>query len=114
MPSEIKRDAGEKYRLVFRLIDQLCATYTGYQILIAQSGTKGLELVQGKTPDLIVLDTDLPDFDGFALCQILRTYQQNSSIAIIIVTVRSKEVELTPMEFELLKNISYKPRSGIY
>lgn len=45
----------------------------GYQILKAENGTKALEQV-GKHPDIILLDVNLPDLDGFEVCKRIRAH----------------------------------------
>jgi len=40
-----------------------------YQIQIATSGGKGLELALDEPPDLILLDIMMPDMDGYETCR---------------------------------------------
>ena len=62
----------------------------GYDILIAHDGARGLELAQGSDPDLIILEIDLPNLDGFAICRILRF---ESDIPILILTACQSEAD---------------------
>lgn len=39
----------------------------GYEVLLAQSGAKGLELFEKDNPDLVTLDILIPDVDGITL-----------------------------------------------
>lgn len=41
-----------------------------YQVLYADTGKQGLEMIRSRCPDLILLDLGLPDMDG---CSIIRT-----------------------------------------
>src|SRR5690349_23536416 len=43
----------------------------GYAVLRAYTGKQTLERAQGARPDIIILDTDLPDQDGFEVCRAL-------------------------------------------
>ena len=60
-----------------------------YQVLVAGSGTKALEVAAGEVvPDLILLDIQMPDLDGFAVCRELKQDPRTSSIPVIFVTAR--------------------------
>lgn len=48
----------------------------GYQVVTASSGTEALDVAQRSLPDLIVLDINLPDIDGFQVCRELRARPQ--------------------------------------
>lgn len=54
----------------------------GYTIIEARSGTEALQLA-GQTPDLITLDLNLPDFDGFEVCRRLKSNPQTAHIPIL-------------------------------
>lgn len=57
-----------------------------YQIQIANSGLKGLELAIENPPDLILLDIMMPDVDGFETCRRIKAIPQLRDIPIIFVT----------------------------
>jgi len=62
----------------------------GYTTMLAASGMQGLTLLANKSVDLVLLDLGLPDMDGQnVLTELRRLYQ----IPVIILTVRSSEVE---------------------
>ncbi|MBF8982337.1 response regulator transcription factor [Lutibacter sp. B2] len=62
----------------------------GYQIDAPESFNNILEHVQNEAPNLILLDINLPVFDGFYICREIR---KTSNIPIIIVTSRDSEVD---------------------
>jgi two-component system OmpR family response regulator len=47
--------------------------FTGYQVESAASGLEALRAVTANAPDLIVLDVNLPDLDGFEVCRKIRS-----------------------------------------
>ncbi len=57
-----------------------------YTVDIADDGATGLELARGGEYDLLLLDINLPDMDGFALIRALR--QRRSDVPVIMVTAR--------------------------
>ncbi len=62
----------------------------GYEILEADSGEKGMELLESGQPDLILLDLMLPGIDGLEICRRVRNKHE---IPIIMVTARDEEVD---------------------
>jgi CheY-like chemotaxis protein len=58
----------------------------GHEIIQARSGEIGIALAIQKTPDLILLDIQLPGMDGYAVAEELRRNQTISTIPIIAVT----------------------------
>ena len=55
---------------------------------VAAEGTRGIELLESESFDLIVLDINLPDIDGFEVLKRIRSF---SDVPVIILTVRGKE-----------------------
>jgi len=60
----------------------------GYLALEAADGEKALELFEGNSVDLIILDIGLPGIDGWSVCRRIR---KDSNVPIIILTARSDE-----------------------
>ncbi|MCK7577928.1 MAG: response regulator [Chromatiales bacterium] len=50
----------------------------GYQVIEAETASKGLELAATQTPDLIVLDLGLPDADGQSVLTELRHWSTSA------------------------------------
>lgn len=65
-------------------------TGQGYLVEVAARGGEALEICRKKLPDLIVLDIMLPDMDGFAVCEKLRTTTRTKYIPIIFLTQRDE------------------------
>ena len=62
-----------------------------YQIKVATSGQQSLDLIQtGLEADLILLDIDMPEMDGYEVCSILKSSLNTASIPIIFVTAKSE------------------------
>ncbi|MBI4282755.1 MAG: response regulator transcription factor [Chloroflexi bacterium] len=60
-------------------------------VLVAQNGTKGIELFDDEHPDIVILDLGLPDIDGLEVCRRIR---ENSDVPIIILTVRDQKKDI--------------------
>ena len=63
----------------------------GYHILYAKTGFEGLTLAESESIDLVLLDINLPDIDGYEVCRRLRASQKTvlASIPIIIVSANA-------------------------
>jgi signal transduction histidine kinase/CheY-like chemotaxis protein len=59
-----------------------------YQIIEASNGKDGLDLVQSRTPDLIILDLSMPEMDGFAVVEALKIDEDTRDIPIVIVSAK--------------------------
>ncbi|MDW8102505.1 MAG: response regulator [Anaerolineae bacterium] len=62
----------------------------GFEVEIAYKGKEGIELTRKKNPNLIILDINLPDIDGYEVCKQLRSHLRTSHIPIIFLTVRDE------------------------
>ena len=60
-------------------------------VFSALTGSKGIEMVESETPDLLILDIGLPDMDGFEVCRQVRSF---SEVPIIMLTVRDRDVDV--------------------
>lgn len=58
----------------------------GYEVLIANWGEDGVRLSQRETPDLVILDIRLPDFDGYEVARRMRANRRTQDIPIIFLT----------------------------
>jgi two-component system, cell cycle response regulator DivK len=58
----------------------------GFVVLEARSGRLGLEVAAQSAPDLILLDIQLPEMDGYAVAQEMRKQQGQRQTPIIVVT----------------------------
>jgi sigma-B regulation protein RsbU (phosphoserine phosphatase) len=62
-----------------------------YKIRIATSGAKALDLVKVKPlPDLILLDVEMPDMDGYEVCGILKSTAESIDIPVIFLTGKTE------------------------
>lgn len=54
-----------------------------YTVLTANSGKEALELVEKKSPDLVILDLKLPDMSGIQVLHRLKKINENIEVIII-------------------------------
>jgi two-component system, OmpR family, KDP operon response regulator KdpE len=58
------------------------------QLVCAMSGQEGVELVKRESPDVLILDINLPDISGF---EVLKKVREFSALPVIILTVRADD-----------------------
>ncbi|MFB9275182.1 response regulator transcription factor [Cohnella cellulosilytica] len=62
----------------------------GFHVKAAATGEEGMELLERFAPDVLLLDVNLPDADGFDLC---RAVSANARIPILLLTARHDLVD---------------------
>ena len=67
----------------------------GYQVVIARSGEEALAQLSRLQPDVVLLDVMLPGIDGFDVLQHIRQTPHLQSIAVIMLTAKGRDVEIT-------------------
>ena len=65
-----------------------------YDVSLAQSGKDALDKIAQSTPDLILLDIMLPDFDGYEIFQLIRENTQWDGIKVIYLTAKNRDVDI--------------------
>ena len=63
----------------------------GYDVLAANDGEIGFNMILDKEPDLVILDIMLPGLDGYEVCKRLRSEGNNTPV--IMLTVKDKEID---------------------
>ena len=64
------------------LLDTLLSR-KGYDVVLADGGRKGLELFRRERPDVIVLDLNMPEMDGVAVLQQVRSHNPDQPVIIL-------------------------------
>jgi len=65
----------------------------GYQVSTATDGEQALSQVEALTPDLILLDINMPKLNGYAVCERIRANPAWQHIRIVLLTAKGREVE---------------------
>lgn len=58
----------------------------GHRVVVARSGTAGMERANSDRPDLIILDVMMPGENGFAICRRLKAGETTRHIPVIFMT----------------------------
>ncbi|MGI9598983.1 MAG: response regulator transcription factor [Acidimicrobiales bacterium] len=63
----------------------------GYQVSVAVDGPGAVEQCTSLAPDLVVLDLNLPGFDGIEVCRRIHTYRR---VPVVMLTARDDETDM--------------------
>ena len=66
---------------------------SGYEVVVADTGTMALELVEQFTYSLMLLDLMLPGVDGLEVCRKVKLNNKTASMPIIMLTARNEEID---------------------
>jgi DNA-binding response OmpR family regulator len=76
--------------LVSRTLQRALKMYD-YNVMVANSGTEGLQLARRHKPDLFVLDVVMPGTDGYQVCRQVRGDPILKETPILFLTAKSKD-----------------------
>jgi CheY-like chemotaxis protein len=61
----------------------------GYSIIVAMDGRAGVTMTQQERPDMILMDLNLPDVDGWEATRMIKADPQTATIPIIALTAHA-------------------------
>jgi len=61
----------------------------GYEVLVAVNGKEGLALIAKERPDLVLMDLNLPDIDGWEVTRRLKADRATATIPVIALTAHA-------------------------
>lgn len=76
----------EDYKLTRMMIKKMLEKGTDWKIQEAQDGQKALEILNTKSPDLIILDIMMPNMNGFEFLKKVKSEPKINKIPILILT----------------------------
>jgi len=104
-----------------RLVESIIKKYTTYSFLSAVNGNDGIDVAVKQQPDLILLDINLPDLNGFEVLQKLRSHRELINTPVVAVSANAMQHDVDkslasdffdyvtkPIDVSLLLNIINK------
>jgi CheY-like chemotaxis protein len=71
------------------LMSQIVGRHDGVRLIMASTGSLGLELAWAHAPDLVLLDIHLPDIDGYTVLARLRADLRSVSLPVVAITANA-------------------------
>jgi len=56
------------------------------EVIYAEDGPQGLQLVAAQQPDVVLLDVQMPGLDGFEVCRLIRSQPRGRLIPVVMIT----------------------------
>ncbi len=67
---------------------------SGLFVITAQNGREALELAREHKPDVVVTDIEMPEMDGYALCEKLRDEPELRHTMVVIMSTRGRQSDI--------------------
>lgn len=77
-------DVADSRHMIRRILES-----AGYRVVDAENALEGIEKANALQPDLILMDINLPDLDGFTAVTRIRSFSDLSTVPIIALTARN-------------------------
>ena len=83
----------------------------GLEVIMARDGREALELAKSESPDLLIVDYQMPGLNGLEVCLQLREEPQTRGIPAIMLTARGLDAEQAELERAGIRVVIAKPFS---
>lgn len=91
---------------------EMLLTIDGYRVETAQDGREALEWLAGNTPDLAVLDVQMPFVDGIEICRRIKAIKRLKHVPVMILTAMRDEGKLEAARIAGADAVVRKPLEG--
>ncbi len=93
----------------FRLIENVLRERPGTDLVWAETGARGLELAQTHSPQLVLLDLDLPDMHGSKVLESLQAQPATERTPVIVISADATPSQIERMLKAGARNYLTKP-----
>jgi chemosensory pili system protein ChpA (sensor histidine kinase/response regulator) len=77
--------------LTVRKITSRLLTREGFAVVTAKDGVDALQLLAERSPDVILLDIEMPRMDGFEFTKTMKSDPRHAHIPIVMITSRTAD-----------------------
>lgn len=95
-----------------RVVLDMLLSLDGYDLEMASDGREALEYLKENTPDLAILDIDMPFLTGIEICDRMRRIPRLRAVPVIILTGLRDESSLTMARLVQADRVIMKPLEG--
>src|SRR6188508_3642417 len=75
-----------------RLLSELLGAQ-GYEVRAVTNGRQAIQAVEREPPDLILLDINMPELNGYEVCRQLRALERSKDIPVIFLTALTDAID---------------------
>lgn len=81
----------------------------GYQITLAENGKEALEIFGRTSPDLIISDIAMPEMNGFAFLEAIRSNKEGAAVPFLFLSAYSQKSNLSQARRLAVDDYLFKP-----
>ena len=89
--------------------DVLATAEPDWQITTAVNGSEGLRAIERVNPDIVLLDYNLPDFNGDEVCRRLLENERTASVPVLMMSGHVAQMNMTAQRFRNVVETIEKP-----
>lgn len=91
---------------------EMLLSIDGYDIATVQDGREALEWLAKNTPDLAILDVQMPFVDGIEICRRIKTIKRLKHVPVVVLTAMRDEGKLEAARMAGADAVIRKPLEG--
>ena len=76
------------------LMQSILSPYKNVKLLVAKTGENGIGLIKSISPDMILIDIDLPDMNGFEVCTQLQLEKELKNIPRVALSASAMQSDI--------------------
>jgi CheY-like chemotaxis protein len=93
----------------FRLVENVLVDRPGTDLIWAETGEQALDVARSQSPQLVLLDLDLPDIHGRRVLQELQAQPETAKIPVIVISADATPSQIERMLTAGARNYLTKP-----
>ena len=93
----------------FRLVESILEDRPGTELVWAETGQRGLEMARANSPQLVLLDLDLPDLHGSKVLEELQAQPETAQTPVIVISADATPSQIERMLTAGARNYLTKP-----
>ncbi|HRP48214.1 MAG TPA: response regulator [Trueperaceae bacterium] len=95
-----------------RLVLDMLLSVDGYEVITVADGREALDYLKDNTPDLAILDVQMPHLTGLEVCHRMKRIPRLKDVPVIILTAYRDDHIVTQARMAHADRIVYKPLEG--
>jgi len=85
--------------------------HAGFRVVTARDGREALALARNETPDLVIIDYQMPHLTGIEVCAATRRMERTSKVPAILLTAQSNAIQKQDTADTNIQAMIFKPFS---